>query len=173
MESKDILEKCGKVAVIDHHRKGVGYIENPALVCHEPYSSSASELVTELLQYVGERDDKPNRVEAEGLLAGILLDTQDFTLHTGVRTFEAAAALRRYGAETERVRQAVRCDHGGVQRQGRSGGKGTRCTKIVPSPLAARSPRKPGSPLRRLPNDLLTHSGRGRQLCGSAGGQRA
>ena len=83
VESKDILEKCGKVAVIDHHRKGVGYIENPALVCHEPYSSSASELVTELLQYVGERDDK----------------------HTGVRTFEAAAALRRYGAETERVRQ--------------------------------------------------------------------
>lgn len=105
VESKEILEKCGKVAVIDHHRKGVGYIQNPALVCHEPYSSSTSELVTELLQYVGERDDKPNRVEAEGLLAGIMLDTQDFTLHTGVRTFEAAAALRRYGAETERVRQ--------------------------------------------------------------------
>ena len=105
VESKEILEKCGKVAVIDHHRKGVGFIENPTLVCHEPYSSSASELVTELLQYVGERDDKPNRVEAEGLLAGIMLDTRDFTLHTGVRTFEAAAALRRYGAETERVRQ--------------------------------------------------------------------
>ena len=105
VESKEILEKCGKVAVIDHHRKGVGFIENPALVCHEPYSSSASELVTELLQYVGERVDKPNRVEAEGLLAGIMLDTRDFTLHTGVRTFEAAAALRRYGAETERVRQ--------------------------------------------------------------------
>ena len=105
VESKEILEKCGKVAVIDHHRKGVGFIENPALVCHEPYSSSASELVTELLQYVGERDDKPNRVEAEGLLAGIMLDTRDFTLHTGVRTFEAAAAIRRYGAETERVRQ--------------------------------------------------------------------
>ena len=105
VESKEILEKCGKVAVIDHHRKGVGYIQNPDLVCHEPYSSSASELVTELLQYVGDRDDKPNRVEAEGLLSGILLDTQDFTLHTGVRTFEAAAALRRYGAETERVRQ--------------------------------------------------------------------
>lgn len=105
VESKEILEKCGRVAVIDHHRKGVGYIENPALVCHEPYSSSTSELVTELLQYVGERDDKPNRIEAEGLLSGIMLDTQDFTLHTGVRTFEAAAALRRYGAETERVRQ--------------------------------------------------------------------
>lgn len=105
VESKDILEKCGKVAVIDHHRKGVGYIENPALVCHEPYSSSTSELVTELLQYVGDRNDKPNRIEAEGLLSGIMLDTRDFTLHTGVRTFEAAAALRRYGAETERVRQ--------------------------------------------------------------------
>ena len=105
VESKEILEKCGKVAVIDHHRKGVGFNENPALVCHEPYSSSASELVTELLQYVGTRDDKPNRVEAEGLLSGIMLDTRDFTLHTGVRTFEAAAALRRYGAETERVRQ--------------------------------------------------------------------
>ena len=105
VESKEILEKCGKVAIIDHHRKGVGFIENPALVCHEPYSSSASELVTELLQYVGTRDDKPNRVEAEGLLSGIMLDTRDFTLHTGVRTFEAAAALRRYGAETERVRQ--------------------------------------------------------------------
>ena len=137
VESKDILEKCGKVAVIDHHRKGVGYIENPALVCHEPYSSSASELVTELLQYVGERDDKPNRVEAEGLLAGILLDTQDFTLHTGVRTFEAAAALRRYGAETERG--------------GRPGSPGRHCAG------------------RQRP---IAHSGRGRQLCGSAGGQR-
>ncbi len=105
VESREILEKCGKVAVIDHHRKGVGFIENPALVCHEPYSSSASELVTELLQYVGSRENKPNPIEAEGLLSGIMLDTRDFTLHTGVRTFEAAAALRRYGAETERVRQ--------------------------------------------------------------------
>ena len=108
VESKEILEKCGKVAVIDHHRKGVGFIENADLVCHEPYASSASELVTEFLQYVGDRDDKPNRIEAEGLLSGIMLDTRDFTLHTGVRTFEAAAALRRYGAEIERVRQL--CD---------------------------------------------------------------
>ena len=104
VESKEILERCGKVAVIDHHRKGVGYIQDPVLVCHEPYASSTSELVTELLQYVGGREDKPSRVEAEGLLSGIMLDTRDFTLHTGVRTFEAAAALRRYGAETERVR---------------------------------------------------------------------
>lgn len=105
VESREILEKCGKVAVIDHHRKGVGFIENADLVCHEPYASSASELVTELLQYVGDRDHKPSRIEAEGLLSGIMLDTRDFTLHTGVRTFEAAAALRRFGAETEHVRQ--------------------------------------------------------------------
>ena len=103
VECKEILEKCGKIAVIDHHRKGVGYIENAVLVCHEPYASSASELVTELLQYVGSRDDKPTRIEAEGLLSGIMLDTRNFSLHTGVRTFEAAAALRRYGAETERA----------------------------------------------------------------------
>ena len=105
LESREIYEACRNVIVIDHHRKGVGFIEHADLVCHEPYSSSASELVTELLQYVGDRDDKPSRVEAEGLLSGIMLDTRDFTLHTGVRTFEAAAALRRYGAETERVRQ--------------------------------------------------------------------
>ena len=85
--------------------QGRGLHRKPGAGLPRAYSSSASELVTELLQYVGERDDKPNRVEAEGLLAGILLDTQDFTLHTGVRTFEAAAALRRYGAETERVRR--------------------------------------------------------------------
>ena len=93
VESKEILERCGKVAVIDHHRKGVGFIEHADLVCHEPYSSSASELVTELLQYVGDRDDKPSRVEAEGLLSGIMLDTRDFTLHTGVRTSGCASCL--------------------------------------------------------------------------------
>ena len=103
VEEKDILDRCGKVAVIDHHRKGVGYIQKASLVCHEPYASSTSELVTELLQYVGGREDKPTKVEAEGLLSGIMLDTRNFSLHTGVRTFEAAAALRRYGAETERV----------------------------------------------------------------------
>lgn len=129
-------------------RKGVGYIENPALVCHEPYSSSASELVTELLQYVGERDDKPNRVEAEGLLSGIMLDTRDFTLHTGVRTFEAAAALRRYGAETERVRQLF--DVTMVEYNAKQiWWKKHACTKIARSPSAARWHRKPAWPLHR------------------------
>ncbi len=104
LESREIYRKCGSIVVIDHHRKAAGYIQNPVLVCHEPYASSASELVAELIQYVGKKDDRPTRLEAEGLLAGIMLDTHDFSLHTGVRTFEAAAALRRCGAETENVR---------------------------------------------------------------------
>ena len=104
LESRAIYERCRNVVVIDHHRKAAGYIQNAVLVCHEPYASSASELVAELLQYVGGKEDKPTRLEAEGMLAGIMLDTHDFSLHTGVRTFEAAAALRRYGAETENVR---------------------------------------------------------------------
>ena len=138
-------------------RKGVGYIENPALVCHEPYSSSASELVTELLQYVGERDDKPNRVEAEGLLSGIMLDTRDFTLHTGVRTFEAAAALRRYGAETERVRQLF--DVTMVEYNAKLiWWKKHACTKIARSPSAARWHRKPRG-IAQAANDLLTIQG--------------
>ncbi len=104
VESNEILQACEHVVVIDHHRKAPGHIENVALVCHEPYASSASELVCELLQYVGGKDDKPTRLEAEAMLAGIMLDTRNFSLHTGVRTFEAAAVLRRYGAETERVK---------------------------------------------------------------------
>ncbi len=104
VESREILQSCDNVVVIDHHRKAPGHIENVALVCHEPYASSASELVCELLQYVGTKGAKPTRLEAEAMLAGIMLDTRNFSLHTGVRTFEAAAVLRRYGAETEHVK---------------------------------------------------------------------
>ncbi len=104
VESREILQSCDNVVVIDHHRKAVGHIENIALLCHEPYASSASELVCELLQYVGAKGDKPTRLEAEAMLAGIMLDTRNFSLHTGVRTFEAAASLRRYGAETEKAK---------------------------------------------------------------------
>ena len=170
MESKDILEKCGKVAVIDHHRKGVGYIENPALVCHEPYSSSASELVTELLQYVGERDDKPNRVEAEGLLSGIMLDTRDFTLHTGVRTFEAAAALRRYGAETERVRQlfdVTMVEYNAKADLVEKARMYKNCAISVSGEVAPEAAWHCTGGKRSA-----DHSGRGCQLCGSAGGHR-
>ena len=104
LESQQIYEKCKHVVVIDHHRMAVGHIDNPTLICHEPYASSASELVCELLQFMP-KENNITPLEAQALLAGIMLDTRDFTLHTGVRTFEAAAALRRYGAETERVRQ--------------------------------------------------------------------
>ena len=104
LESQQIYEKCKRVVVIDHHRMAVGHIDNPTLIYHEPYASSASELVCELLQFMP-KENNITPLEAQALLAGIMLDTRDFTLHTGVRTFEAAAALRRYGAETEHVRQ--------------------------------------------------------------------
>lgn len=105
LESRDVFEHCGQVAVIDHHRKAVGHIENPVLFCHEPYASSACELVSELLQYVDTPHAKLTPLEAEAMLAGIMLDTRNFALHTGVRTFEAAAYLRRMGAQTEAVKR--------------------------------------------------------------------
>ena len=104
LEDQKIYEKCSRVVVIDHHRMAVGHIDNPILLYHEPFASSASELVCELLQFMPAQNNI-TQLEAQALLSGIMLDTRDFTLHTGVRTFEAAAALRRYGAETERVRQ--------------------------------------------------------------------
>lgn len=105
LESREIYEKCRNVAVIDHHRKAVGHIENTVVLYHEPYASSACELVSELLQYVGEKDQKPTALEAQAMLAGIMLDTRNFALHTGVRTFEAAAYLRRVGALPEEVKK--------------------------------------------------------------------
>ena len=104
VESFDLLETCNRVAVIDHHRRAASYIENAAFSFHEPYASSASELVTELLQYMVEPSDLL-REEAEALLAGIVLDTKHFTLRTGGRTFEAAAFLRRAGADTTDVQR--------------------------------------------------------------------
>ncbi|MEI3305011.1 MAG: DHH family phosphoesterase [Dysosmobacter sp.] len=95
------------MAVIDHHRRAASYIENAAFNFHEPYASSASELVTELLQYLVEPADLL-REEAEALLAGIVLDTKHFTLRTGGRTFEAAAFLRRAGADTTDVQRCSR-----------------------------------------------------------------
>ena len=109
VESVALLESINKVAVIDHHRRSAEYIKNPLLNFHEPYASSACELVTELVQYVM---DKPDflKVEAEALLAGIVLDTKNFTMKTGVRTFEAAAYLRRGGADTVAVKRLLQND---------------------------------------------------------------
>ena len=109
VESPQLLESCNRVAVIDHHRRAATYIENAAFSFHEPYASSASELVTELLQYLVDPADLL-REEAEALLAGIVLDTKHFTLRTGGRTFEAAAFLRRAGADTTDVQRLFQND---------------------------------------------------------------
>ncbi|MDY5510694.1 DHH family phosphoesterase [Dysosmobacter sp.] len=109
VEDPQLLESCNRVAVIDHHRRAATYIENAAFSFHEPYASSASELVTELLQYLVDATDLL-REEAESLLAGIVLDTKHFTLRTGGRTFEAAAFLRRAGADTTDVQRLFQND---------------------------------------------------------------
>ena len=111
VENQQLLESCNRVAVIDHHRRAASYIENAAFSFHEPYASSASELVTELLQYLVEPADLL-REEAEALLAGIVLDTKHFTLRTGGRTFEAAAFLRRAGADTTDVQRLFQSNLG-------------------------------------------------------------
>ncbi len=107
--SPDLLEAVNKVAVIDHHRRAASYIEGAALNFHEPYASSASELATELLQYVLDPKDLLRR-EAEALMAGIVLDSKNFTVRTGSRTFDAAAFLRRAGADTTEVRRFFKTD---------------------------------------------------------------
>ena len=109
VESPQLLESCNRVAVIDHHRRAASYIENAAFSFHEPYASSASELVTELMQYLVEPSDVL-KCEAEALLAGIVLDTKNFTNRTGGRTFEAAAYLRRTGADTQDVQRLFQGD---------------------------------------------------------------
>lgn len=104
LESREVYNACKTVAVIDHHRKMVGHIDNAVIFYHEPYASSASEMVTELVQYFGD-NVKIGKIEAEALLSGIMLDTKNFVMKTGVRTFEAAAYLRKQGADTVEVRK--------------------------------------------------------------------
>ncbi|MGL4453438.1 MAG: DHH family phosphoesterase [Sarcina sp.] len=105
----DLLNKCDRVVVIDHHRKSMDYIKNTILTYLEVYASSTSELVTELIQYMLERPEI-SITEAEGLLAGIFMDTKNFTFKTGVRTFEAAAFLRKMGADTTSVKKIFNND---------------------------------------------------------------
>lgn len=103
LDAPAIYDMVNRVVVIDHHRRMVNYIKDTVLTYHEPSSSSACELVSELLPYFS--DDKPGRNEAEALMAGIMLDTRNFVLRTGVRTFEAAAYLRSLGADTVEVKK--------------------------------------------------------------------
>lgn len=103
VESPELLDAVRRIVVIDHHRMMVRHIENALVFYHEPYASSTCEMVTELLQYIG--DSKLTRTESEALLSGIMLDTKNFVLKTGARTFEAAAYLRRRGADTVSVKR--------------------------------------------------------------------
>lgn len=105
----ELLTSGARIVVIDHHRRAASYIEKPALSFHDPYASSASELVAELVQYILDNGDL-KRQEAEAMLAGIVLDTKNFTNRTGGRTFEAAAYLRRAGADTADVQRMFQSD---------------------------------------------------------------
>jgi len=109
VESESLLLSCTRVAVIDHHRRAADFIENAVLNFHEPYASSTSELVAEMMQYLVEREDIM-RIEAEALLAGIVLDTKGFTVNTGSGTFDTAAYLKRAGADVSAVKQILQSD---------------------------------------------------------------
>ncbi len=103
LEVPELYDVCKKVIVIDHHRRAVNYIDNALVFCHEPFASSACEMCSEIISCI---DDKAiGYAQADALLAGIMLDTKNFVLKTGVRTFEAAAYLRRRGATTLNVKQ--------------------------------------------------------------------
>lgn len=104
LESVELYQQARYVIVIDHHRKNVNFIENAVIFHHEPYASSASEMVTEILQYF-RMDTEISAAYADALLAGIMLDTKNFVMRAGVRTFEAAAYLRKIGADTVQVKR--------------------------------------------------------------------
>ena len=108
-ECQELLEISDKVVVIDHHRRGVEFINDTVLLFHEIYVSSTCEMVTELVQYM-ENNVKINKLTAEGLLAGISLDTKNFAFKTGVRTFEAASYLKKVGADTIQVKKLFNSD---------------------------------------------------------------
>ncbi|MCL2002525.1 MAG: DHH family phosphoesterase [Oscillospiraceae bacterium] len=109
VEFPGFLRSMTRVAVIDHHRRAADYIDTALLVMHEPYASSASELVCELIQYICRHGDLL-RCEAEAMMAGIVLDTKGFTMHTGMRTFEAAAFLRGAGADPVEIKRLFQND---------------------------------------------------------------
>lgn len=109
VDTPELLEKAKKIVVIDHHRRSADYIEDATLIFQEVYASSAAELVTELLQYAEVKIDLKT-IEAESLYAGIMMDTKNFTFKTGVRTFEAAAYLRRCGVDIIRVKKWFQSD---------------------------------------------------------------
>ena len=109
VEVPELLDKAGQIVIIDHHRRSTDYIENATLTFQEVYASSASELVTEILQYTDVKV-KLKPIEVEGLYGGIMVDTKNFTFKTGVRTFEAAAYLRKCGVDIIKVKKWFQSD---------------------------------------------------------------
>ncbi len=109
VEDPSLLDKTNQIAIIDHHRRSPDFIQKSILTFHEVYASSAAELVTELLQYTNTQVDL-SKIEAEVLYAGIMMDTKNFTFKTGVRTFEAAAYLRKCGVDIIRVKKWFQSD---------------------------------------------------------------
>ena len=109
VEDPELLEKTNKIVIIDHHRRSADYINNSILTFQEVYASSAAELVTEIVQYV-ETKCELKLIEAESLYAGIMVDTKNFTFKTGVRTFEAAAYLRKFGVDIIRIKKWFQSD---------------------------------------------------------------
>ncbi len=109
VEAPELLEQISRVVVIDHHRRSTDYIENAVLTFHEVYASSASELVTEIIEY-SQIEIALTNIEIEALYAGIMLDTKNFTFKTGVRTFEAAAYLRKCGVDIIKVKKWFQSD---------------------------------------------------------------
>ena len=109
VEVPSLLDKTNKIAIIDHHRRSPDFIEKSILTFHEVYASSAAELVTEVLQYTRVNANLKT-MEAEALYAGIMMDTKNFTFKTGVRTFEAAAYLRKFGVDIIKVKKWFQSD---------------------------------------------------------------
>lgn len=109
VEAPELLTKTNKIVVIDHHRRSADFIDNSILTFQEVYASSAAELVTEIIQYT-QNEVELSEVEAEALYAGIMMDTKNFTFKTGVRTFEAAAYLRRCGVDIIKVKKWFQSD---------------------------------------------------------------
>ena len=109
VEVPELLSKTNKIVIIDHHRRSTDFIENAILTFHEVYASYASELVTELIEY-SEKNIELTTLETEGLYAGIMMDTKNFTFKTGVRTFEAAAFLRKFGIDIIKVKKWFQSD---------------------------------------------------------------
>ncbi|MBR5157088.1 MAG: DHH family phosphoesterase [Clostridia bacterium] len=109
VENEALLSRTDQIVVIDHHRRGAEFIEHTALIYHEPYASSACEMITEILQYTSNKMSV-TKLEAECLYSGILVDTKHFTFKTGVRTFEAASFLRKQGVDTVAIKTLFQQD---------------------------------------------------------------